>query len=477
MRRLGWMLSILGGLTGGGTRATEPEALLIIAGDQHSAYERTAQVVATVDRLKAEHPGLPLAILLNGDTLEYGNIVARRSAGTVDFAMFAALARRAPTIVNIGNHEPEFHDLTETVMRLQATGVTVVSNITNRATGRLFAPAVTRLRLGRVKAVVVGVTTDNLSTYRVAVRPTLDLADPVVWAQRNFPKLFEVERLDPKALNDSRSVEKRVEGNALHPGHTAPLAIVLSHAGIKADRGMFSLVPPGTLFAGAHDHQRFVHPFDRGTYVHSGSWNEYLTLAWLHRDAVGAPVWRVEQVPLSSTGPADPELAALIREVRQQHLTPEDVAVVGHTAAALGPAEAARFVAGALRHAAGVDAAFIGNTTFGAGLPAGDVTREEFNACVRFDGTICIAEVDGTQLQQLLAAANLGPDTPFGHRRGEFSFAAGPDAIDPKKTYRIATTDWGAKNTARYFGEPAITWQEQPAMKLKASVLPALSVH
>ena len=69
---------------------------------------------------KAEHPGLPLAILLDGDTLEYGNIVARRSAGAVDFAMFAALARRAPTVLNLGNHEPEFYDLADTVRRVDA---------------------------------------------------------------------------------------------------------------------------------------------------------------------------------------------------------------------------------------------------------------------------------------------------------------------------------------------------------------------
>ena len=475
MRKLGWMLPLVGALAGGPVRAAEPEALLIIAGDQHSAYERTAQVVATVDRLKAEHPGLPLAILLNGDTLEYGNVVARRSAGAVDFAMFAALARRAPTIVNTGNHEPDYFDLTETVARLQATGVTVVSNITNRATGEPFAPASAKIKLGRAEAVVVGVATDNLATYRVAVRPALDLADPVVWAQRNFPKLWEVERLDPKARNDSRSVEKRVEGNALHPGHPAPLRIVLSHAGLKADREMLPLVPAGTLFAGAHDHQRFVHQFDRGVYVHSGSWNEYLTLAWLHRDAAGAPRWVVEQVRVANDDPADPELAALIRETRQRHLTPEDTAVVGHLPAALGPADAAQFVVNALRTVAGVDAAFIGNTTFGAGLPAGDVTREEFDACVRFDGTIFTAGVDGVRLQKLLAAANPGPDTPFGLRQGEFSFAAGPDIIDPKKTYRIATSDWGARNTARYFGAPAIMWQEQPALKLKTAVLPALA--
>jgi len=463
-RALAFLLSAL-------TAAAQPEALVILTGDQHSAYDRTAQVVATVDRLKAEHPGLPLAILLNGDTLEYGNIVARRSAGAADFAMFAALARRAPTIVNVGNHEPEFYDLTETVVRLQATGVTVVCNITNRATGRPFAPASAKLRLGREEFTVVGVTTDNLATYRVAVRPALDLADPVVWAGKNFPALLGVERVAPNALNDAGGAEKRLEGKALHP---AP-AIVLSHAGIKADRGIMPLLPAGTLFAGAHDHQRFIHPFDHGIYVHSGSWNEYLTLAWLHRDEAGRPRWVVEQIPVPADGPADTELEALIRETRAKHLTPEDTAVVTQTRAALGPAEAARTVVAALREAAGVDAAFVGNTTFGAGLPAGDVTREEFDACVRFDGTIFTAEVDGARLAQLLAAANLGPDTPFELRRGEFSHAAGPAVIDPVKTYRLATTDWGARNSARYFGEPAITWREQTGLKLKAAVLAKLN--
>ena len=444
MHRLACLFPLLALLAGCSTR---PEALLIIAGDQHSAYERTAQIVATVDRLRAAHPGLPMAILLNGDTLEYGNIVARRSSGAVDFAMFAALARRAPTIINIGNHEAEFHDLAETVARLQATGVTVVTNLTNHATGQAFAPASARIKLGPAEAVVVGVATDDLATYRVAVRPTLDLSNPVVWAQRNFPPRFA----------------------------GAALPVVLSHAGIKADRGMLPLVPAGTLFAGAHDHQRFVHAFGHGTYVHSGSWNEYLTFAWLHRDTAGTPRWVVEQIYIPVDGPADPDLAALIRETREKHLTPEDTAVVGHSSTALGPAGAARFLVGALRDTAGVEAAFIGNTTFGAGLPAGDVTREAFNACIRFDGTIWAAEVDGARLRQLLAAANLGPDTPFEQRRGEFSFAAGPGKIEPGKNYRIATTDWGAKNTARYFGEPAIIWHELPALKLKAAVLPALA--
>src|SRR5215831_7431677 len=170
--------------------AADPEALIVIAADQHSAYERTAQVVAAVDRLKADHPGLPIAVLLDGDTFENSNVVARRSRGAVDFAMFAALAKRAPTIVNLGNHETEFYDLAETVARIEATGARVVTNLTDRGTGRPAAPPSARLTLGAYQAVVVGVATDDVSTYRDAVRPSLGLMDPVAWAREHFPTLL-----------------------------------------------------------------------------------------------------------------------------------------------------------------------------------------------------------------------------------------------------------------------------------------------
>lgn len=441
------LLLVLAGLVRAAAAPARPEAVVLVTGDQHSSYDRAPQFVALVDQVKSAHPGLPVAVLLDGDTQEYGNALARRTGGELDFATYAALAKRAPTVVNVGNHEPEFYDLAETVRRITATGVQVVSNLNSRATGRPFAPAVVSVPLGGVTATVVGVATDNLSTYRIAVRPTLDPAAPAVWAKANLPTLFA----------------------------SAPLPILLSHAGLAADRAMLPAVPDGTLFAGAHDHQRFVEPIGRTVYFHSGSWNSHVSLAWLDRDDAGRPRWTVEQVELTADSPADPELAGVVAKVMAEHLTAEDRAVVGHAPAALAPPEAGRFVAGALRQAAGVDAAFIGNTTFGAGLPAGDVTRMQFDACVRFDGAVSVAEVDGARLAQLLAAANLTPETPFAQRRGEFSFAVGPETIDPARTYRIATTDWGAKNTDRYFGLPAIAWHELPGVKLKAAALAALA--
>lgn len=424
-----------------------PAALLVILGDQHSAYEKAAQLVAHVDALKRDHPGVPLAILINGDSFEYGNVVARRSGGRIDFALFAALVKRAPTVLNLGNHEPDFHDPAEAVARLRAAGVTVISgNARDRANGRPLADAFTSLKLGVHEATIVGLVTSRLDTFRLAIRPGLDLADPVVWARENLPRLLAGARLP----------------------------IVLSHSGIRADKQILPLVPDGTLFAGAHDHVRFVHPIGRTVYVHSGSWMEYVSLASLHMTADG-PRWTVTAVPVLADAAAEPGLAELIRDIRAEHLTVEDKTVVGHTNRALPVAEAGQLAAASLSASAGVDAAFIGNTTFGAGLPDGDVSRIDFDAFIRFDGPVYTVDLSGARLQQLVAAANQGPETPFEQRNGEFNVAGGRlKNIEPGKTYRIATTDWGARNSDRYFGEPALAWQPHPSLRLKAAVLSGL---
>ncbi len=441
------VLAVLPGTHFAAAATPAPEAILIIVGDQHSAYERTAQFVARLDRLKAEHPRVPVAVLLNGDALEYNNIVARRTSGLIDFALFRALADRAPTILNLGNHEPEFYDVAETVRRLTATGLVVIGNVRDKATGELFAPAAHTLRLGAHTLTLVGVTTDRLSTWRLAIRPQLDLADPAVWAREKFPAL----------LRD------------------APLPVVLSHAGLRADRAIFPHVPRGTLFAGAHDHLRFVHR-DAATgltYVHSGSWMDFLSLARLVRRD-GKLVWEVTQEPLGADAPAEPTLAALVRDTLAQHLTPEETRPVGRAPRALAPAEAAAFAVEAARRAARADVALIGATTFGAGLPAGDVSRFAFDACVRFDGTLFEADIDGAYLLTLLARANQGPDTPFAQRSGENLVAAVGPAIVAGRTYRLVTTDWVAKNPKSYLGENPPALRERPDLRLKAAVISAL---
>src|SRR5205085_956914 len=119
------------------------------------------------------------------------------------------------------------------------------------------------------------------------------------------------------------------------------------------------LVPPRTLFAGAHDHLRLVESAGQDTvYFHSGSWLECYSLAQL-RWTGKLLRWKVTQVPLDPAGAGDPELIALVRHVRAEYLTPEDNAFVGHLAKPLRMEQAAQFAAAALADAAGVDLAFI----------------------------------------------------------------------------------------------------------------------
>jgi 2',3'-cyclic-nucleotide 2'-phosphodiesterase (5'-nucleotidase family) len=324
--------------------------------------------------------------------------------------------------------------------------VTVIGNLADRATGQLFAPAATRLQLGRADVVIAGITTDILAQYRAPVRPTLDLAAPATWAKEKFPELLT----------------------------RAPVKIVLSHAGLRLDRGIFPFVPDGTLIAGAHDHAQFVERMGRTVYFHSGSWNSHLSIVRLTLEPDG-PSWAVEQVVIRDSDPTDPELAALVHDAETEHLMAEDVQSVGRNLTELSRTEAAGHVVRQVRRVAGVDAAFIGNTTFGDGLPAGEVSRFALDACVRFDGTIWVAEITGARLRRLMRGANQGPDTPFVERQGEFQFADGPAEIVGAQQYRIATNDWGVRNRERYFGAEEITFSEKPELRLKAIVSAALA--
>lgn len=438
----------VGGAADGGPDAPRrgPDAIVVVVADLHSAYERMPQFVAAIDRLKVAHAGVPLLICIDGDALEYGNIVARRTGGALDQALLEALVARGPTVLNLGNHEPEFFDVAESVRRFAAAGVHVISgNLRDPSNHQPYAPAATRISLGGIPLVCVGITTDRLATFRVAVRPQLDLADPVVWGKANLPGL-----LTPDAV-----------------------PVVLSHAGLRADRALLGVVPRGTLFAGAHDHLRLIHREGGVVYFHSGSWLDGMSVARLFR--TGEDVrWEVESVQFGAESAVDPAWSERVTATLRRHLTPEETATVGRTRAPLAPAEAARFCVEAARAAADVDAAFVGATTFGAGLPEGAVSRFAFDACVRFDGPLFVGEIEGERLLALLSRANQGPDTPFAERGGENLLAATRGEIQPGRRYRIATTDWIARNAKTYLGDNPPTLTEKPELTLKAAVLARL---
>jgi 2',3'-cyclic-nucleotide 2'-phosphodiesterase (5'-nucleotidase family) len=387
-----------------------------------------------------------MAILVDGDVFEQGNALSRRTEGALDFALFARLRQRAPVILTLGNHDADLFPMAEVVARLRRLGVVVISgNVRDHGTGKPLANAVEHLKLGASELTIVGLTTDSLGTFRAAVRPSLDIEDPVTWGMRHLAALL---------------------GGASVP-------IVLSHAGLRADRALLDAVPDGTLFIGAHDHLRLVDHRRATVYLQSGSWLGTVSVAVLQRTGEG-PRWDVRPIPLPPAGPADAEFATVVRDTIDKNLTAEERAIVGTCARAMDPDEAARFAVDAARKAAGADVGLIGATTFGGGLPAGAVTRHAFDDCVRFDGTLYVGEVDGAQLQKILARASPGPSTPLSERTGENLVTVAPADIEPQRRYRFVTTDWIARSAARFLGDDAPALVEKPALHLKPAVLAQL---
>ena len=120
-----------------------------------------------------------------------------------------------------------------------------------------------------------------------------------------------------------------------------------------------------------------------------------------------------------------------------------------------------------MARAAGADAGFIGHTTLGTGLPAGPVSRHAFDAVVRFEGKLMVAEVPRDRLAKFLARANQDRPMPLDQRNGDFLY--GEQVAAPTgDVVRIATTDWNAMNQGEYFGAKDLAFREIEGLRLKA---------
>lgn len=415
----------------------------IVISDLHSAYERIGQLLAAIEtRIAADKA--PHIILLNGDLFELGNAVATRSAGEIEWTFLAALANLAPTVINIGNHEPDIdNDLANFVSRAQALGITVLSNIIDKRSGNPYAPSSAAVKAGERAVIVAGLATNAINTYPKATREMLDIPQPVEWAKANLPEIVKAD-----AIN-----------------------IVLSHAGVVADRDILPVLPDGTLLVGGHDHLNFVHEEGATRYVHTGSWCTSMTVATITGPGKAAAI---ETVTIDRDAPASPALKTLIEQTLEKHLTAEEREVVGKAAKSMTVDEAGRHVAHLIAAKTGADVGFIGHTSFGAGLPAGDIRRYDFNASLRFDGKLMVTEVDSETLVQILKRCNQDSNIPLAARTGDYLYAM-PEKPEKKGRYKLVCNDWSATNQKSYFGRSDLAFIEVPDVKLKQTVLGGLS--
>ncbi|WP_395944488.1 metallophosphoesterase [Brevundimonas sp.] len=412
----------------------ETASLRVLAmSDLHSAYDRTGQLLAALEAEVATGT-TPHVIAVNGDVFEHGNVVAVRSGGAIDWAFLAELPKLAPTVVNLGNHDNDITpDLAEVVARLRDLGATVVTNIVDARTGRSFAPAVADLALGRRRLRIVGVATDALNTYPAASRPRLDIPPPGAWARANLTQALA----------------------------GADLMMVMSHAGVAGDRDILPLLPDGAHMVGGHNHLLFQHRQGRSLYVHTGSWSSAYTV--LTFGGAGDAV----SIPVSAGARPSAHVADRIAATLHDTLTADETTVLGVSPRALSLGDTGRAVAAALARATGAQAGFIGHTTLGASLANGPVSRFDFDAVVRFDGKLMVAEVTPDRLAQFMRRANQDRPMPLDQRNGDFLYAQTFEQ-EHAAPVRIVTTDWCATNQVEYFGVSDLVFTEAPDLKLKS---------
>ena len=414
---------------------TPPVCRVLALSDMHSAYERTAQLLAAFEAEIAANP-VPHVIAINGDLFEKGNVVSVRSEGVIDWAFLEALPKLAPTVFNLGNHDNDLiTDLARVVARMQELGIHVVTTLKDTRTGREFAPSVIDLPMGNRRLRVVGIGTNALNTYPRQDRELLDIPAPEAWARDHLTTALE----------------------------GSDLRLVLAHVGVAQERQILPLIPPHSLLIGGHNHLLFEHTENGVAYAHSGSWTNAYTVAEFAADASA----QVSTRHVALGAPQNQSLAQLIASTLATHLTDEDRQILGHSSVSLSLGDTGRKVALGLAAAAGADVGFIGHTTLGTGVEKGPVTRFAYDAIVRFEGKLMVAEVTRDQLTNLMARANQDRPTPLANRLGDFVYGAGEPAPNKAKI-TIATNDWCALNQQEYFGTTDLTFREVPSPGIKA---------
>jgi 2',3'-cyclic-nucleotide 2'-phosphodiesterase (5'-nucleotidase family) len=423
-----------------------PELVVVNMADTHSAYDAYPRILTAVERLANQYSGQNVVFLFNGDLFELGNAAALKSEGEADWEFLSRLREYGPVIINIGNHEFDFMTPGEFIDAAREHDLTVIGNIAD-ADGRPLAPATTDLSVDHTVVRVVGVATNQMNTYPEPYRETVGIPDPVEWTQNNYDRLVA----------------------------DADYSILLSHAGLAADRELLAGVPTSTLFAvGGHDHLVLREEVEGVTYMHNGFRGERFNVTEVYLGA-STPRLVFRRVLSANVAEPDARMADTIERVRTEHLDEADTAIVGVVPEDMSVLEAAMWSVATVRDAVGADAAFLNHTSFGSGLPEGELPAYRFDQFMRFDNDVMRAEVDADTLRTILERSNQHAGTPVAERTGDFLYASEID-VEDSATYEIITSSWVALdfNQQRYLGTK-IDFEKVEDVTTKGILIEAMS--
>ncbi len=265
--------------------------------------------------------------------------------------------------------------------------------------------------------------------------------------------------IDPEKILPNIISEVRAKG--------AKLIVVLSHLGLDADKSLARATTGIGIIVGGHSHTAVELPVYLGdtVIVQAGCYGIYLGVLDLEVDpASGRVISYTKQAELKTitAGPRIPfnQNVAAIVERYDEKIRAEFSKVIGETAVDLkrsdfSESNVGNLICDAVRHATGVDVAFINGGSIRADIPSGRITQEQAFTILPFDNIVVTMDITGKQIIDILEQSATKKSrimqvsglkvvynmtNPEGHRVSGVTVGNAP--LVREKTYRIAANDF-----------------------------------
>ncbi len=299
----------------------------------------------------------------------------------------------------------------------------------------------------------------------------------------DFPSLVSRKNLtDTVRFDDPIAAAKKVV-QALRNDEKVNAVVSFGHEEEDADFAMAQQVPGIDLILGTHSHLKaelekipntntyFISPFQYLTYLDQTE----LTFVSGKLTAVTGKLVKMDETvqpdaalnaqvqQLQKDLEADPKYAPMFVKIGSA-ATELSVAGIDTGESVLG-----NFVMDTLRRTAKANAAFSTASSFRASMPPGDILMEDYLTALPYKNVIMTYDLPGAEVKALLdysvskiGTANFSATSGlrYGIQDGKISNvfvlkdpaneAAGYEALDPAKTYKVMTTDYQGKIAAGY---------------------------
>jgi 5'-nucleotidase len=266
-------------------------------------------------------------------------------------------------------------------------------------------------------------------------------------AGSDFTKLVKTPGFE---FRDPVAAAREVVGE-LRGKERVDAVVLIGHEHAEDDYRLAREVPGIDLIFGSHSHLKRELERIPDTHTWFLSPSQYLTYIsrvemTFSKTSIAV---RAQLVPVDERMREDPaiakKVAAMQRELERDPKYHELFTPIATLDAPLTVAQLAQRTLDVMRNATQSDVAISTTSSFRQPLPRGTLTMELLLAAMPYENEIVTCTMTGAQVQQLLDynTSRKGTD--------DESYVSAPAAIDPAKTYRIATTDFLAN----------IAWKEQ----------------